>query len=94
MLYKDYTREFIGFEDVTVTFAERKDNQFHIHMKMKRKAHKCPRCGRTTEKIHDYREQRIKDISSFGSYTFIHLIIPMQFDPGVRFKMTHPSDSD
>jgi len=22
------------------------------------------------------------------------LIIPMQFDPGVRFKMTHPSDSD
>ncbi|SHJ34882.1 transposase family protein, partial [Thermoclostridium caenicola] len=73
MLYKDYMREFIGFEDVTVTFAERKDNQFHIHMKMKRKAHKCPRCGRITEKIHDYREQRIKDISSFGSYTFIHL---------------------
>jgi len=73
MLYKDYTREFIGFEDVIVTFAERKDNQFHIHMKMKRKAHKCPRCGRITEKIHDYREQRIKDISSFGSYTFIHL---------------------
>ena len=73
MLYKDYTREFIGFEDVIVTFAERKDNQFHIHMKMKRKAHECPRCGRITEKIHDYREQRIKDISSFGSYTFIHL---------------------
>jgi len=61
MLYKDYTRELIGFEDVTITFAERKDNQFHIHMKMKRKAHKCPRCGRTTEKIHDYREQRIID---------------------------------
>jgi len=73
MLYKDYTREFIGFEDVIVTFAERKDNQFHIHMRMKRKAHKCPRCGRITEKIHDYREQRIKDISSFGSYTFIQL---------------------
>lgn len=73
MLYKDYTREFIGFEDVTVTFAERKDNQFHIYMRMKRKAHECPRCGRTTDKIHDYREQQIKDISSFGSYTFIHL---------------------
>jgi len=24
----------------------------------------------------------------------IFVIIPMQFDPGVRFKMTHPSDSD
>jgi len=24
---------------------------------------------------------------------FTYMIIPMQFDPGIRFKMTHPSDS-
>jgi len=73
MLYKDYTQELIGFKDVTVTFAERKDNQLHLHMQMNRKTHKCPRCGKETNKIHDYRMQKVKDISSFGNYTYIHL---------------------
>jgi len=73
MLYKDYTQELIGFKDVTVTLVERKENYLYIHMKMKRKIHKCPRCGKDTKKIHDYRTQRIKDISSFGNFTLIHL---------------------
>lgn len=73
MLYKDYTQELIGFKDVTITLVERKENFLHIHMKMHRKIHKCPRCGKDTNKIHDYRTQRIKDISSFGNFTLIHL---------------------
>jgi len=73
MLYKDYTQELIGFKDVTVTSVERKENYVHIHMVMNRKVQKCPRCGKDTNRIHDYRNQRIKDISSFGSYTLIHL---------------------
>ena len=73
MLYKDYTKELIGFKDATVTLVERKDNHLYIHMMMNRKVHNCPRCGKPTDKIHDYRTQRIKDISSFGSYTFIYL---------------------
>jgi len=73
MLYKDYTKELIGFKDVTVTLVERKDNLLHIHMMMNRKVHNCPSCGKPTDKIHDYRTQQVKDISSFGSYTFIHL---------------------
>ena len=72
MPYNDYTQELIGFKDAIVTFVERKDNYLHIHMLMKRKIHKCPCCGKETDKIHDYRIQRIKDISSFGSYTLIH----------------------
>src|SRR5690606_37716922 len=73
MLYKDYTQELIGFKGATVTFVERKEKYLHIHMLMNRKVHKCPRCGKDTDKIHDYRIQRIKDISSFGNYTVIHL---------------------
>jgi len=74
MLYnKDYIQELIGFKDVIVTLVERKENYLHIHMKMKRKVHKCPLCGKHTYKIHDYRTQRVKDISSFGSYTLIYL---------------------
>ena len=35
--------------------------------------HKCPCCGKITDKIHDYREQVIKDIPAFGKHLFIHL---------------------
>jgi len=73
MLYNNYIQELIGFKDVTVTFVERKENCLHIHMLMNRKVHKCPRCGKATNKIHDYRTQRIKDITSFGSYTLMYL---------------------
>lgn len=72
MLYNNI-QELIGFKDVTVTLIERNDNYLNIHMTMNRKKHKCPRCGKVTNKIHDYRIQRIKDISSFGCYTFIYL---------------------
>ena len=73
MLYKDYTQELVGLKDVTVTSVQRKENNLHIYMRMQRKTHKCPRCNNDTDKVHDYRTQRIKDISSFGSYTFLHL---------------------
>jgi len=73
MLYEDYIQELMGFKDVIVKLVERKENCLHIHMLINRKIHKCPRCSKNTNKIHDYRTQRIKDISSFGNYTFIHL---------------------
>ena len=40
---------------------------------MPRRIHSCPRCNSNTDKIHDYRIQKIKDISSFGSHTILHL---------------------
>jgi transposase len=58
MLYKDYTQELIRFKGVTITFVKREGNYLHIHMSMDRKPHKCPRCSKTTKKIHDYRTQR------------------------------------
>ena len=73
MLYKDYTKEIIGFKDVKVTFGEIEGNNLHIHIEMQRRIHKCPRCAHETNKIHDYRIQKIKDIPSFGNYTYIHL---------------------
>jgi len=73
MLNIDYTQELIGLKDVTLTSVERNENSLHIHIKMNRKVHLCPRCHKATDKIHDYRTQRIKDISAFGCYTFVHL---------------------
>lgn len=34
---------------------------------------KCPCCNTSTDKIHDYRKQRIKDIPAFGKFTTIVL---------------------
>ena len=73
MLYTDYMKELIGLEDVIVTKVERKDNQLNINLIMPRKIHRCPCCNNSTDKIHDYRIQKIKDISSFGSRTILYL---------------------
>ena len=73
MLYTNYMQELMGLKDVIVTSVERKDNQLNISLMMPRKIHKCPCCNNSTDKIHDYRIQRIKDIASFGSYTILYL---------------------
>jgi len=73
MLYTDYMKELIGLEDVIVTKVEREDNQLNINLIMPRKIHRCPCCNNSTDKIHDYRIQKIKDISSFGSRTILYL---------------------
>ena len=69
MLYYNYTEELIGLKDVFVKSVERKDNTLCIYAGMYKRIHKCPRCGERTSKVHDYRIQRIKDISAFGETT-------------------------
>jgi transposase len=73
MLYSDYTEELTGLKDSIVRFVERKENILHIHLTMEQRIHVCPDCGERTSKVNDYREQKIKDISSFGQFTIIHL---------------------
>ena len=71
-LYKDYTQELIGFKDVTVTFVERKERKLfaYSHDDEPKITQVSTSCGKDTNKIHDYRTQRIKDISSFGPLHF------------------------
>lgn len=73
MLYENYTEELLGLKDVIVTSIEQSDQCCIIHIKIPRKLHICPVCGCETDHIHDYRKQRIKDISSFGRLTILHL---------------------
>ncbi len=40
---------------------------------LERKKHKCNCCGSITDKIHDYRKQKINDISAFGKAVTIIL---------------------
>lgn len=73
MLYTNYTEELIGLKDLFIKSVIRKDQNLYIYAEMYHRIHKCPRCGQRTSKVHDYRTQRIKDISAFGEMTIIYL---------------------
>lgn len=60
MLYKYFTEKLLGLQDVDIEKLEEIDNSIHINCRLKRKPHKCPCCGKLTDKVHDYREQPIR----------------------------------
>ena len=73
MLYTDCTEELIGLQNLNVIRVENNKTEIYIYGKLNRKVHKCPCCGAETNKIHDYREQVIKDIPFHNKKAFIHL---------------------
>ncbi len=72
MLNMDYTAKILNLEDVIITEVKNIADQLHIYLELPRKNHTCPCCGAQTGRIHDYREQIIKDIP-LGRTTFLHL---------------------
>ena len=72
MLMKDYTSKLLNLEDVIITNVENIEDQLHIYLELPRTAHTCPACGATTDRIHDYRMQTIKDVP-LARDTFLHL---------------------
>ena len=73
MLYKDNITKRMGLEEAIAERVEETGTEHHIYLEMLRKEHPCPRCGERTNKIHDYREQKIRDLPAFGEKTFLHL---------------------
>src|SRR5699024_5241673 len=47
-----------------------KDGVFHLHMEVERKSHHCPSCNTCTNRIHDYRTQKVQ-LSKLFSREFI-----------------------
>lgn len=70
---KDNTAKILGLEDVIVKNVWSDEKYRHIEIELPRRAHKCPCCRVMTERIHDYREQKIKDIGAFGTEVCLHL---------------------
>lgn len=73
MLYNHSNEKLLGLQDVEIKNIESSDNFNIITIRMKRKPHICPCCGMSTDRIHDYRKQTIKDLPSFGRNTIILL---------------------
>ena len=73
MLYEDNTAKLLGLEDVIVKNVWDEGQEKHIKIELPRRRHCCPCCGAETDQIHDYRIQKIRDISSFGKNVYLHL---------------------
>jgi len=58
-----------GLKDCTVTNLVERDGMVEVYVEMERKPHSCPRCGEETERIHDYRYQKIKHLKWFERMT-------------------------
>ena len=70
---KDNTTNLLGLKDVIVKKVEESNEVIHVEMELPRQPHQCPCCGSTTDRIHDYRNQIVKDSSAFGKQVFLHL---------------------
>ena len=60
MLYNYFIEESLGAQDIKLKEYEFDGKKFSIEVELPRKEHKCPVCGEQTDRIHDYRKQRIK----------------------------------
>ncbi len=66
MLYTHCNEKLLGLQGANITNIEENEKNITVYIELERKQHKCRCCGNTTDKIHDYRKQKIKDISAFG----------------------------
>lgn len=71
MLYFHFTEKLLGLQDLLIKNITQDESATNIYAEMPRKSHKCPCCEASTTKIHDYRNQTIKDIPAFGRFTNI-----------------------
>lgn len=68
MLFRYFTEKLLGLQDILIENIEEIDGSIHIYCKLELKMHEYPVCGKHTDKIHDYRQQVIKDIPAFGKF--------------------------
>lgn len=60
-----------GFEDVIIKKTENRDGKYIIFLELKKEMQDCPVCENRTDKIHDYRTQKLRHPSVMGRETLI-----------------------
>lgn len=68
---EDNTAKLLGLEDVIVKNVYENESGCNIEVELPRRTHICPRCGKETDKIHDYRIQKVKDLDTHGVHTYL-----------------------
>ena len=67
MLSLNDSQSILGLSNLMIKNIFTIENLTTFEVEMIRKPHKCPCCGTITNRIHDYRLQKIKDLPSFGN---------------------------
>ena len=65
MLDLHYTEKLLGLQGVEVKKIQENKENYEISIEQPRKTCLCPCCGKETNKIHDYRYQRIRELPAF-----------------------------
>lgn len=73
MPINDYTEKVLGMQDVEVKKIENEEKKTIIYIEMCRKESICPVCGRKTNRVHDYRWQKVKELPAFGNEVELRL---------------------
>lgn len=60
-----------GLEDVRVVRMEEVGEAFHIYVDMPRKAQRCPSCDNRTNRVHDYRTQKVQHLKVFERTSYL-----------------------
>lgn len=61
-----------GFkDDILIKKTEERDGVYVIWVEIERKVQRCPECGEETNKVHDYRVQKIRHQPIFGRKTVL-----------------------
>jgi len=69
----NFITQLLNLEGVKVTKISHGDSFVKIYITTDPKEHTCPACGAKTSKIHDYREQTIKDLPFQFKHTYLVL---------------------
>lgn len=73
MLSFYYSQKLLNLSGVLIKDILHDENTTTFEIEIQRKPHTCPCCGHSTQKVHDYRLQKIKDIPAFGDHTVLLL---------------------
>lgn len=70
---ENYTTNLLGLKDVIVENVYEDSKGCHIEIILPRRKHYCPCCDAMTDRIHDYRVQKVKDLDIHGVHAYLHI---------------------
>ncbi|TFB14590.1 transposase, partial [Filobacillus milosensis] len=53
-----------GLEEFIITKTVEADGLYQLHMELERQPHCCPECYTVTNRVHDYRVQKIQHVQA------------------------------
>lgn len=72
-MHNKLTNNLLHLKDIKVNKVEHSDSKVKIFISTKASTHTCPCCNELTSRIHDYRNQIIRDLLIQEKYTLIIL---------------------